>query len=163
MTHMSPKYGYGARGRRIVARKRKKSKRYTLIGAMGFNRMIAPLVLPRAMKLKDWIRWIKYQLLPQLAPYSIVIWDNLNIHYNFEARLALEKFGHLVLFQSRYSPDLNPIEKAWSKLKASLRRFRPRGAKALRAAIAHAWSTITPKDIDGYFASAVENAWEPLW
>ena len=115
------------------------------------------------MSEEDWVGWVIEDLLPTLKSGSIVIWDNLNIHYNRYAIDALEEEGHVVLFQSRYSPDLNPIEKAWSKLKTLIRGIRPRGAAQLRAAIDKAWQAITPRDIDGYFSHAIENAWSPAW
>ena len=130
---------------------------------MRIGAMLAPRVWPRAMTADDWVKWVIEDLIPALKPGSIVIWDNLNIHYNQYAIDALEEAGHVVLFQSRYSPDLNPIEKAWSKIKILVRAMRPRGAADLRAAIAKAWLAITTSDIDGYFSCAIENAWEPAW
>lgn len=162
-THMEPVYGYTRRGRRMVIRVKTHPTRYTLIGAMRIGKMLAPKVFPRAMTEKDWVQWVKNDLLPSLEPASVVIMDNLNIHGNLDAIWALEDAGHTVLFQSRYSPDLNPIEKVWSKLKTLVRQMRPRGAAQLREAIANAWKEITAQDIDSYFACAVENAWEPLW
>ena len=162
-TRMHPRYGYAKRGRRVLIKYRIKATRYTLIGAMGIGGMLAPKVLPRAMNEEDWVRWVIEDLLPTLKPGSIIIWDNLNIHFNRYAIQALQEAGHAVLFQSRYSPELNPIEKAWSKIKTLVRKARPRGAAQLRAAIEEAWQAITLKDIDGYFSHVADHAWEPQW
>lgn len=162
-THMRPRYGYARRGRRVVVRRKSRPTRYTLIGAMRIGAMLAPRVWNRAMKADDWVRWVIEDLIPALSPGSIVVLDNLNIHYNQYAIDALKEAGHTVLFQSRYSPDLNPIEMAWSKIKTLVRGMRPRGAAQLRAAINKAWKAITPSDIDGYFSHAIEMAWEPRW
>ena len=163
MTHMRLGWGYSPRGKRVIVKHKSKSSRYTLIAAMGLSKLMAPLVLPRAMNQADWDLWVTKHLLPALAPGSIIIWDNLKLHYSSRALTALREAGHLVLFQSRYSPDLNPIEKAWAKIKHLVRKARPRGAKQLRAAIAKACGAITSSDTDGYFASAIENAWEAQW
>ena len=160
---MHPRYGYARRGRRVVVKLKSRPTRYTLIGAMRLGAMLAPKVWPRGMKADDWVEWVIEDLIPVLKPGSIVIWDNLNIHYNQYAINALQEAGHMVLFQSRYSPDFNPIEMAWSKIKTLVRGSRPRGAKLLRAAITKAWSAITSRDIDGYFSQIIENAWEPKW
>ena len=87
---------------------------------MRIGAMLAPRVWNRAMKADDWVRWVIEDLIPALKPGSIVVLDNLNIHYNQYAIDALEEAGHTVLFQSRYSPDLNPIEMAWSKIKETV-------------------------------------------
>lgn len=162
-TRMDRRYGYARRGKRVVQRVKSRPTRYTLIGAMRMGQMLAKKVWPRGMKESDWLVWLKEDLLPVLKPGSLVIWDNLNIHYNAEGIELLEKNGHVVLFQSRYSPDFNPIEKGWSKVKAFLRRARPRGAAQLRAALDKAWEAITPNDITGYFDCTVQYILEPLW
>ena len=158
---MHPRYGYAPKGQRAVVKLKSRPTRYTLIGAMRIGSMLAPRVWPRAMTADDWVRWILEDLISALKPRSIIIMDNLNIHYNGYALDAIKEAGHTVLFQSRYSPDFNPIEMAWSKIKTLARGSRPRGAKLLRAAITDAWSAVTPRDIDGYFSQTIENAWQP--
>jgi transposase len=162
-TYIQPVYGYSRCGQRMIVRTKTHPNRYTLIGVMRIGGMLAPKVFPRAMTDKDWVEWIKSDFIPPLEPASIVIMDNLNIHGNLEALKALEDAGHTVLFQSRYNPDLKPIEKAWSKIKTLLRQMRPCGADQLGEAIVQAWKEITTKDINSYLSCTVDNAWNLSW
>lgn len=150
-THMTRSYGRAPRGQRISARLKHRAKRYTLIGAMGLDGMKAKWVIPRGMSDEDMRKYITERLIPALGAGRIVIWDNLKAHRQVEVLDAMEKAGITVYFQSRYSPDFNPIEKAWSKLKTLVRGKQPKGAKELRAAVDWAWKQITFEDIRGYF------------
>lgn len=160
-THMAPRYGYARGSRRLRAPVRKRSPRYTLIGAMGLCGMLAASLLNRAMTEQDWVSWVKEHLLPSLPARSVVIWDNLNIHYNKEAIKALEDAGHVVLHQSRYSPDLNPIEMAWNKMKTLVRQAQPKGAALMRQAVDAAWNAITKDDILQFFGRVFKHIYSP--
>ena len=128
-----------------------RTKRYTLIAAVTLEGVIAPKIWGRGMTQKDWERYIEHDLIPALPPHALLIWDNLNIHKSEKALALLRNAGVHVFFQSRYSPDLNPIEKVWSKLKTLVRGLQPRGAKELREAVASVCPRITPDDIWGFF------------
>ena len=94
---------------------------------------------------------IKQILAPSLSPGHIVILDNLNTHTGESVRQAIEARGCQLLFLPSYSPDLSPIEEAFSKLKAVLRRIGARTPESLQEAIGQALLTITPRDARGWF------------
>jgi transposase len=163
-THMHRRCGKTKRGQRAVVKKRRRSKRYTVIGAISEGSLFAKRVWNRGMSQEDFEGWVQEELVPSLKSGDMVIWDNLNLHYSLRARKAIHDAGALVFFQSRYSPDFNPIEKAWSKLKAIVRRHRLTGAREMKRALDHAWRAITPKDIQGYFHHClVKNVENPMW
>lgn len=148
---MTRSHGRAPRGRRIACRMQVRTPRYTLIGAIHLQGLLAPKLWGRAMTQKDWEQYVEHDLIPALPPHSILIMDNLNIHKTPKALDLLKKAGVHVFFQSRYSPDFNPIEKVWSKLKALIRGLQPRGAKQLREAVAKACPQITQDDLWGFF------------
>ena len=91
-------------------------------------------------------------LVPTLKPGDIVVWDNLNVHKSEGAREAIEAVGAEVLFLPPYSPDLNPIEKMWSKVKAIVRSASARTREALHEALTQAFAAVTAKDARAWFA-----------
>ena len=92
-------------------------------------------------------------LFPSIRPGDLVIMDNLSPHKNSQAIELIEKAGAKVLFLPAYSPDLNPIEKMWSKIKEYLRAAEARTHDALIVAIGEALAKITPQDAMNWFAS----------
>ena len=88
------------------------------------------------------------------AGHDVVVLDNLAAHYATAARAAVEARGARLMFLPQYSPELNPIEEAWSKVKSVLRALEARTVKALDAAIVKAVGLITPSDAAGYFRHA---------
>jgi transposase len=97
--------------------------------------------------------FVQQVLLPTLKPGDVVVMDNLSSHKNPETVRLLEQARMRVRFLPPYSPDFNPIEKLWSKVKALLRSAQARTAAALNAAIASALAAVTPNDAVGWFAS----------
>ena len=95
--------------------------------------------------------FVEHILLPVLSPGDIVVMDNLNIHKGHRVRQLIEGVGCFVWFLPTYSPDLNPIEMAWSKLKEYLRRMGARTREALEEAIAQGLDTITAHDAAHWF------------
>lgn len=92
-------------------------------------------------------------LCPSLRPGDIVVMDNLAVHKSPEFAELVEAVGAEVRFLPSYSPDLNPIEKMWSKIKSLLRGAEARTQEKLDEAISMAFSKVTPKDAAGWFAS----------
>ena len=90
-------------------------------------------------------------LCPTLLPGQIVVLDNLNIHKSRRVRELIEACGCWLWFLPTYSPDMNPIEQAWSKLKAYLRRAGARTKETLQDAIAHGLPLITEQDAHAWF------------
>lgn len=93
-------------------------------------------------------------LLPSLRPGQIVVLDNLNVHKNARVRQRIEAAGCHLVFLPSYSPDCNPIEQAFAKVKQALRRREARSWDAVAAAIGDLLPTITPADARAFFADA---------
>jgi transposase len=96
---------------------------------------------------------VRRVLVPTLQPGDVVIIDNLSSHKSDEVREAIEAVGAKVVFLPPYSPDFNPIEKAFAKLKALLRRAAARTVEAVRQAIEDLVTTITPTECANFFAA----------
>jgi transposase len=126
----------------------------TFVGALRLSGMTAPMVLDRAMT-GDWFTsYVEQVLTPTLKPGDIVILDNLPAHKVAAARRAIENVGARMLFLPPYSPDFNPIENAFSKLKTALRKAAARTVEDLWQAIAHTIETYTPEECRNYFTAA---------
>jgi transposase len=97
--------------------------------------------------------YVGHVLAPTLRPGDVVVLDNLGAHKDCEALAQIAATGAEVRFLPPYSPDLNPIEKMWSKVKAFLRRVAARTQEALLQAIGAALDTVTMQDAQGWFAS----------
>jgi transposase len=97
--------------------------------------------------------YVREILLPTLNEGDIVVMDNLSSHKNQEVRNLIESVGAQLWFLPPYSPDLNPIEKMWSKIKSILRTLKARTEEALIHAIAKALNAVTASDVKGWFES----------
>ncbi len=97
--------------------------------------------------------YVRQVLLPTLRPGDIVVLDNLSAHQDRQAIQLIESVGAVVRFLPPYSPDFNPIEKMWSKIKEFLRAAKARTFDTLLAAMAEAMNTITAQDALGWFQS----------
>ena len=97
--------------------------------------------------------YVEEVLLPALRPGAIVVMDNLSPHKSQPTLELMARAGVEVLFLPAYSPDFNPIEKMWSKLKAYLRKAEARTREELEQAIAQALKTVTAQDARNWFAS----------
>ena len=95
--------------------------------------------------------YVQKQLAPTLGPGDIVAMDNLSAHHNTEVVEAIESTGAEVWFLPRYSPDFNPVEKLWSKLKASLRAAAERTKDGLIKAIGEALNRVSSTDAQNWF------------
>jgi transposase len=124
----------------------------TLEEAVRLGGPCAPMQLAGPLDACSFRVWVERLLLPCLRPGDIVIWDNLPAHHAAHAEAVLAQVGARLKPLPAYSPDLNPIEPMGGKIKAFLRRAKARTARALTRAIAQALATITPEDIQGWFA-----------
>lgn len=97
--------------------------------------------------------YVRAILVPSLRPGDIVVMDNLSPHKNEHTVALIEQAGASVRFLPAYSPDLNPIEMMWSKVKALLRGAEARTAEELQRAIAQALRQVTPQDAAHWFAA----------
>ena len=125
----------------------------TMIGALGAEGSTALMVIEGATDAAIFRAYIKHVLVPTLHPGEIVVMDNLSSHKSPEIRQMIEAAGAELWYLPPYSPDLNPIEKMWSKIKALLRAHKARGTEELYQAIRQALQKIKPQDTRGWFES----------
>jgi len=144
---MAREYGRAPRGERCYDSKPKNwGENITVIGALSLGGLEAVMTLNGALN-RDWFeKWVEEFLVPVLRKGDVVVMDNLSVHKSAKARELIEKAGASVVFLPAYSPDFNPIEQAWSKLKALLRKARPRTREAIEEVIAQALDLITQED-----------------
>lgn len=129
-------------------------KTTTLVAGLRLDGMTAPMVIDGAMNGAAFTAYAEILLAPTLRPGDVVVMDNLPAHKVKGAREAIESAGAIVLFLPPYSPDFNPIEQAFAKLKALLRKAAARTIGALEQAIADALDAFTPQECDNYFANS---------
>ena len=121
------------------------------IGAIGLDGIRTGLSVPGPIDGETMLFFVEELLVPTLKRGDIVLMDNNPIHKRDEIEDAIEAAGAWVLFLPTYSPDLNPIENCWSKVKALLRSLKPRTLDDLLAALVNAFAAITPHDILSWF------------
>ena len=131
---------------------RNRGKNMTLIAGLSRQGMTASMILDGAANGVAFEIYMEQILAPSLTAGQIVVMDNLSIHKGAKVRSAIEARGCQLLFLTGYSPDLSPIEEAFSKLKAALRRASARTREALEEAICQAVEVITAQDARGWFA-----------
>lgn len=122
----------------------------TFLCGLRHDRLVAPLVLDGAIDGPSFLAWVEQFLAPTLAPGDIVVADNLSSHKSVAVRQAIEARGASLWFLPSYSPDLNPIELLFSKLKRMLRSTAARTVDALWAAIGHLLSQFDPAECANY-------------
>jgi transposase len=150
---MTPLYAYAPRGKRAVSRvPRNYGATMTLIASLSLSGMGPAFLLDGAADAVAFEIYVEQILAPSLTPGQIVILDNLSIHQGPRIRQVIETRGCRLLFLPAYSPDLSPIEEAFSKLKTWLRRVGARTRETLQEAIAQALDLITAADALGWFA-----------
>ena len=118
----------------------------TFIAGLTADALVAPWIIEGAMNGEAFAAYVETQLAPALDPGTVVILDNLGVHKNARAAKALQDRGCWFLFLPPYSPDLNPIEMAFAKLKAHLRRAGARTFQALAKAIGDICNLFTPDE-----------------
>ena len=129
-------------------------KTTTFTAGLRRTGMSAPMVLDGAMDGPSFLAYVEQVLVPTLAPGDIVIMDNLPAHKPAGVRAAIEAIGASLRYLPPYSPDFNPIEQAFAKLKALLRKAAARTIPDLWQAIKHAIPLFTPQECANYFEHA---------
>lgn len=109
------------------------------------------MVIEGATDAEVFVQYTRQVLTPHLRPGDIVVMDNLSPHKVPAVKAAIESCGATVWFLPPYSPDFNPIEKMWSKIKAYLRKVKARTSETLVAAIREALRSVTVSDVLGWF------------
>ena len=128
-------------------------KTTTFVGGLTLDGIVAPMTVDGAMTGIGFLAYVEQVLAPILAPGDIVILDNLPAHKPVAIRQAIEAAGAEMVFLPPYSPDFNPIEMAFSKIKALLKRAATRSVLALWDAIREAIDAVTPNDARSYFTA----------
>jgi transposase len=154
-TAMARRYGRAPRGARVVAAlPHGHWKTTTFLAALRHDRITAPCVFDGAINGERFRAWVEQALAPTLQPGDVVVMDNLPAHKVKGVREAIEATGARLLYLPPYSPDLNPIEQAFAKLKALLRTAARRTVEALWHTIGQALDAFTPAECAHYLAHA---------
>lgn len=145
-------YGRAPKGKRARGSiPRNRGKNVTVISCLTFDGLGESLILDGAANGELFELYIERFLAPSLKPGQIVIMDNLSIHKGQKVRELIEARGCEVLFLPPYSPDFSPIEEAFSKIKAVLRKIGARTRDALQEALEYALTTVSASDAAGWF------------
>ena len=154
-TKMARTHGRGPRGERLRSPiPHGHWKTTTFVAALRTSGMVAPMVLDGPINGAAFQAYVDQVLVPELEPGDIVVMDNLGSHKGPGIRAAIEAAGASLLYLPPYSPDFNPIENAFAKLKAMLRKAAERTVDGLWNAIGRIIDTITPEECTNYFAAA---------
>lgn len=151
-TSLSPIYGWSRRGSRVRFKvPHNWGPNVTLLSSMSWEGMGPSLAVEGATTKAVFEAYVERVLAPSLAPGQIVVMDNLSSHKGSRIRELIEDRGCELLYLPPYSPDLNPIEEAFAKLKALLRRAGARTREALLEAMGRALEALTASDARGFF------------
>jgi transposase len=154
-TKMTRRHGRAARGQRLVAKvPHAHWKTTTFVGGLRLTGFAAPLVIDGPMNGKTFLAYVQQQLAPALEPGDVVVMDNLAAHKVKGVRQAIEAVGARIVYLPPYSPDFNPIEQAFAKLKWLLRSAAQRTVEGLEQAIADALERFSPDECRNYFRHA---------
>jgi len=154
-TQMTRRYGRSPIGRRLVcAVPHGHYQTTTLIAAVRLKGPQAPCLFDGPMDGDMFLAWVKEGLAPGLASGDVVVCDNLATHKVAGVREAVEATGARLEYLPPYSPDFNPIENMWSKVKQSLKSQGPRTLRQLCKAAGRAFAAVTPEDCQGFFLNA---------
>jgi transposase len=156
-TRLTRTYARAPRGRRATGKVPwGRWRRLTVLGALALDGVIGAMSVAAATSTRVFLAFVEQVLVPALRsrPDAVVVMDNLAAHKAERVRAALEAAGIAYRFLPSYSPDLNPIEPCWSKLKGRLRTEPARSLDALDAALGPALATITAEDARGWFRHA---------
>jgi transposase len=154
-TNMARRYGRAPRGERVIASvPHGHWKTSTFVAGLREDAITAPLVIDGAMNGETFRAYIEQFLAPTLAHGDIVIMDNLSSHKVAGVREAIEARGASLIYLPPYSPDLNPIEQAFAKLKALLRKAAPRTVESLWTVIGESLSAFPPNESANYLTAA---------
>ena len=152
LTNMTPRYGRAPRGERVAEYVPHGDwERLTIAAGIRLSGVCAALAYEGGTTVEACESFCAESLGPGLRPGDIVIMDRLSVHSNPAVLEVFQGLGVQVKLLPAYSPDFNPIEKAWSKVKEAVRRARPRTADELIEAVGAALRAITPEDIRGWF------------
>jgi len=151
-TNMTPRYSRAPRGERAVgSAPRNHEKNTTLVASLSLSGLGAAMTLDGALDGDAFVAYLRHFLVPTLRAGQSVVMDNLSVHKDKRVRPLIESAGCGLIYLPAYSPDLTPIEQAFSKIKEYLRRVGARTREGLATAITAAMATVTAQDAKGWF------------
>src|SRR5258705_3087459 len=154
-TNMAPLRGWAPRGQRLPAKvPHGRWKTLTFIAALRHDRVVAPWLIEGPINGESFLIYVEKVLAPALRPDDIVIMDNLGSHRGKAVRAAIRAVGAKLFFLPKYSPDLNPIEMLFAKLKHGLRKAAKRTEQAIYDAFVDLLPSVASTECANYFAHA---------
>ena len=154
-TNMAPLRGWAPRGARLKAKvPHRRWKTMTFLAALRLDRVEAPWLIDGPINGERFRLYVEKVLLPTLRPDDIVVIDNLGSHRGKAIRRIIRSVGAKLFFLPKYSPDLNPIEQLFAKIKHYLRRAQARTRDLVADAIAKALDTLSPAECSNYICHA---------
>ena len=152
---MLPRYGWAPSGDRVhINKPSKRGRNITFAGALSLGGVLGLEALPGSATVVNFVEWTRTSLVPCLRSGHVVVMDNLTAHHNEAVARLIEAAGARILFLPPYSPDMNPIEECWSKIKTFLRKARARSEDGLAFAVAMASEMVDAADAHGWFNHA---------
>ena len=152
---MTRLHGWAKRGRRLVDKvPHGHWQTATFLAALRSDRIEAPCLFDGPINGERFRAWVEQVLVPTLRPDDIVVLDNLGSHKGKAVREAVKDAGAHLLFLPKYSPDLNPIEQLFAKLKTRVRKAAPRTFDAIADALANALGATNPTECANYLRNA---------
>jgi transposase len=154
-TNMTPLRGWAPCGQRLPGKApHGRWKTMTFLAALRHDRVTAPWLIDGPIDGQSFLQYVEEILVPTLKPGDIVIFDNLGSHKGRTVRQAIRAAGAKLFFLPKYSPDLNPIEMFFAKLKHWLRKAARRTVDAVSNAVAEILQLTSPDECSNYFAQA---------
>ncbi len=154
-TNITPRYGHSFKGQRLIGHAPNGHwKTTTFLAALRHDRIAAPAVFDGPINGETFLAWVQQFLVPMLRPGDIVVLDNLSSPKIAGLREAIEAASAVLRYLPPDSPDFNPIEQLFAKLKALLRKAAARTVDALWNAIGHLLASFSPGECSNYFANA---------
>jgi transposase len=154
-TNMTRTHGRCARGQRLVAKvPHGHWKTMTFLAALRYDQVTAPFVLDGPINGEWFLAYVEQVLVPTLSPGDVVVMDNLGSHKSKAVRQAIRKAGAHLIFLPPYSPDLNPIEQVFAKLKTLLRKAAERTVEATWRRIGQLLDRFTPTECANYLVNS---------
>lgn len=152
---MTRRHGWAPRGERLVAKvPHGKWKTTTFLAALRHDRIEAPCLFDGAINAQRFLAYVEQTLVPTLKPGDVVVLDNLGSHKGKAVRHAIRAAGAHLIFLPKYSPDLNPIEQVFAKLKTLLRKKAARTVEAICTAIGDLLGSFTSQECANYLQNA---------
>jgi transposase len=152
---MTPLYGWSERGKRVIDYvPHGHWKNTTFLAALRYDGMTAPMTLDGAINGDYFLAYVEQVLVPTLKEGDVVVMDNLSSHKVAGVKELIESVGAKVLYLPPYSPDFNPIENAFAKLKTLVRKAKLRTVEELWHKLGELTDVFTPEECANYFKNA---------